>query len=54
MSHRKKDGEGIPGSQNGQGKGLESGKDVFYGGMWKDGTCERTSCTQEQEWQKEV
>lgn len=54
MSHKEKNAEGISGSKNGQGKGQESGKDVIFGGMWRDGTCERTSSTWEQEWQKEV
>lgn len=33
MSHIKKDEEGIPGNKRGQGKCLELGKDMAYGGM---------------------
>lgn len=33
MSHIKKDEEAIPGNKRGQGKCLEQGKDVAYGGM---------------------
>lgn len=54
MSHIKKDEEGIPGNKGGQGKRLKLRKDVAYGGMWREDTCERILGTQERKWQKDV
>ena len=54
MSHIKKDEEGIPGNKRGQGKRLKLRKDVAYGGMWREDTCERILGTQERKWQKDV